>query len=60
MNRKRTAVMIMAAFFAIGTAPLIGAGPAAAVPDGGGVVAIYPYEDFDADCDNHPHRCPRG
>ncbi|MEU3163052.1 hypothetical protein [Streptosporangium sp. NPDC006930] len=57
MNKKRTAAMIMAAFFAIGAAQLIGAGPAAAATlDHGSVWSIYP--DLDPiDCDTHPHHC---
>lgn len=57
MNKKRTAAMIMAAFFALGAAQLIGAGPAAAVAlDGGSVRSIYPDAD-PIDCDTHPHHC---
>lgn len=57
MNKKRTAVMIMAAFFTIGAAQLIGAGSAAAAPlNGAGVSSIYPDQD-PIDCDTHPHHC---
>jgi len=57
VNKKRTAVMIIAAFLTIGATQLISAGPAAAAPlDNGGVWSIY--DDDPIDCDVAPWHCP--